>query len=366
MKKPLKIFLGVAGVLALVGICFACLSIYAKKEINKPKFELPEIGEEQSVSPLPETKEEAFDYVAKLYNGSVTADDVEISFHTDVHTTEGDKVTPFTDSDNAVLSRVLETAQGALGELYPKSENELVKSAKNIPRLDFTAADITEFTASKGREDENGEIVDEGNYYITLTVNPERLDKKAMLDGEIRKSVEKELSSALKIKSLDIVPEGYAVSFTVSAYNDMLTHAEFKRNVKIKAEVDFTQEYKALDEETAQLEIPYETLQSVDLFHYGIHFTERQIAVQKNDMQALPLEVRVNAETTKDEYKLSFETSKDGILEIDPDGVVTVKGTQKEPITVKATLEYDGHTYTDELIVYATEMEVKTDEQNGN
>ena len=42
MKKPMKIFLGVLGVAALIGVCFACLTIYAKNEINKPKFEMPE------------------------------------------------------------------------------------------------------------------------------------------------------------------------------------------------------------------------------------------------------------------------------------------------------------------------------------
>ena len=61
MKKPMKIFLGVTGIIALFGICFACLSIYAKKEINKPKFELPEIIAEQPVSPLPASQDEAFD-----------------------------------------------------------------------------------------------------------------------------------------------------------------------------------------------------------------------------------------------------------------------------------------------------------------
>ena len=39
-----------------------------------------------------------------------------------------------------------------------------------------------------------------------------------------------------------------------------------------------------------------------------------------------------------------------------------VVSTQTEPVTVTAVLEYNGHTYTDKLDVYATELEVKTDE----
>ena len=45
---------------------------------------------------------------------------------------------------------------------------------------------------------------------------------------------------------------------------------------------------------------------------------------------------------------------------------MTVIGTQKEPVTVTTVLEYDGHTYTDKLIVYATELEVKTDEPENS
>ena len=79
-------------------------------------------------------------------------------------------------------------------------------------------------------------------------------------------------------------------------------------------------------------------------------------------MQAVPLEVRVNGETTQDDYKLTFDVSKDGILDIDEDGVMTVIGTNEKPVTVTAVLEYAGHTYEDTLIVYATELEVSADE----
>ncbi len=362
----MKILLGILGIAALLGICFACLSIYAKREINKPKFELPEITAEQAVTPLPKTKDEAFDFVYGLYEKTVKADDVEISSHTDVHLTEGEKVTPFSDADNAVVSRILENAQGALASKYPVNESVPVLKAEYVPSLGFTKADVTDFTATKGYEDENGELIDDGNYYITLTVNPKSIDTKSMLNGDIRKNIEKELSDVLKISSLDIKPNSFTASFRIRYYNNWLEWTELKRNVSLKAAVDFTDDYKPLSGDTAELEIPYETVESIDLFNYGIHFTERQMAVENKDMKALPLEVRVNAETTKDDYKMTYTVSEDGILDIDEDGVMTVVGTKEEPVTVTATLEYDGHTYTDKLIVYATELEVKTDEPNGN
>lgn len=363
MKKSKKIILGVLGVLALVGICFACLSVYAKKEINKPRFELPETVAVVPPSELPNDKDGAYDYVSEIFEKTVSANDVEITRHTEVRLTEGEIKTPFSEDDNKVLSRVLEKSQDALGELYPADENAPMAQVKDKPALGFTKADVSDFTAELGYTDENGEYVDDGIYYITLTVNPACVNKNALLESEVRKNIEKELSPVLSVSSLDIVPDGFTLSFKFSNYNDMLTYAEIKHHYTVKAAVDFTEDYKAVSDKTAEVEIPYETTEKIDFFNYGIHFTERQIAIQKKDVEALPLEVRVNSETTKDDYKLTFDISKDGILEIDTDGVMTANGAQEEPVYVTAKLEYNGHTYTDTLIVYATELEVKTDEQ---
>ncbi len=166
----------------------------------------------------------------------------------------------------------------------------------------------------------------------------------------------------LSVASLDIAPESITAKFKIRYADDSLEWAEIKQNVTIKADVDFTADYKALSAETAKLEIPFEKTESFDLFHYGLRFAERQLALQTGRTLSLPLDVRVNSETTKENYTLSFDVSDDGILEIDSTGVMNVVGAKDTPVTVTATLEYDGHTYTDKLIVYATELEVKTDE----
>ncbi len=362
----MKAFLGVAGVLALFGICFACLSIYAKKEINKPKFELPELMEVQPLSELPATKEAAYDYTYSLFDGCMKADDIELSRHTDVHLTEGEIVTPFAERDNNTLSRILEKSQGELNGFYPADENVPMTKVDNKPTLDFTKADVTAFTAEKGYTDEFGETVDDGYYYVTLEINPSCINKETMLGSEVRNSIEKKLSPMLSVASLDITQSAYTASFKIDYKSNSLINVEIKRSVTVKAQVDFSEAYDSVSKDTVQLEIPFETVQIIDLFHYGLNFTERQIAVQKNDMKALPLDVRVNSETTKDEYSISFDVSSDGILDIDEDGVMTVIGTREEPVSVTAILEYDGHTYKDSLTVYATEMEVKTDEPQNN
>lgn len=363
MKKSGKFFFGVFGILALVGICFLCLSIYAEKEINKPKFELPE-GPPRQLRELPADKDEAFDYVSELYNSIISADDAEATRHTEI-STKGEKKTYLSAADSEVLSRVLERSQGNIGSLYPKCENVLVSELNDLPALCFTKADVVDFTASQGQTDENGNTVDDDCYFITLTLNPDCVDKDAILYSDQRKEIEKELSSVLRVTSLDITVKGYTARFKINRFDDYIVHAELRRSLTIKAAVDFKDDFKSLCSDTAQFEIPYEAADVLDFLRYGIRFTDDQIAVRKNDMKALPLEVRVNSQTEKSDYTLEFDVSKDGILKIDDDGVMTVLSAQTDPLTVTATLNYDGHVYTDVLTVYATELEVKTDEQTG-
>ena len=362
MKRPMKIFLGILGVATLVGICFGCLAIYAKKEINKPRFEMPEAVEIKAKSPLPETKEEAFDYVYKLFSSCLSSDDIELSEHTYINLTNGERASELSDEDNSVLSRVLEQAQGKLTGLYEPTENVLVSNLKKIPSIGFNKADVENFTAEKDVTNENGETVDDGYYYITLTVKPDSVDAGNMLDSEIEKSVLKELEPMLKVSSHDAVLDSFTAFFKIKYSDDSLEYVELKQNLTVKASVDFTDGYKSVSDKTSKFEIPVEKKICIDFFHYGLNFSERQIAVQKGDTAALPLDVRVNSETIKENYSLSFKISDDKILSIDADGVMEAVGSSEKPVTVTAVLDYDGHTYTDELTVYVTELEVKTDE----
>ena len=42
MSKKKSIVLVALAIILLLGICFATLAVYAKKELNKPKFKMPE------------------------------------------------------------------------------------------------------------------------------------------------------------------------------------------------------------------------------------------------------------------------------------------------------------------------------------
>ena len=116
------------------------------------------------------------------------------------------------------------------------------------------------------------------------------------------------------------------------------------------------------------IELPYKTAQHISFKWYGCRFNQRSMVVNPSDMKALPADVRVNSEATKDDFKLTFTPSDKNAVSIDADGVMTVSKNAvevlknpDEPVTITMTLEYEGKTYSDELTVYITELEVETD-----
>ena len=65
-----------------------------------------------------------------------------------------------------------------------------------------------------------------------------------------------------------------------------------------------------------------------------------------------------------EDFTVTYAVSDPEALEVDADGTLTVLkvhgASATEGVTVTATLEYDGKTYTDDMIVYVTELEKAT------
>lgn len=353
LKKSVKALLIALSVIAFIGICFISVTVYVKHEMSKPVFEFPEIIEEKAVCELPESKEAAFELIKTAYGNALNADNVEVSFKTDVGF-DGEITSPFSDADNAVLSRAYSQAADNFSELYAKCENVIITEAQNVPEIYFTKEDITDFTAEYGKTNDYGELEDEELYYITLSIKPEAVDADS--DSEIYKKILETASVFGKVTGCEVKVKEAAADFTVNRYSGNIMSAKFRQKMLIKA---------SAETDNAAMEIPYETVTKLDFLHYGIHFTDRQIVVKPKDMKALPLEVWINGDATGDEYELNFNVSKDGMVKIDKDGVMTVLAASEEPFKITAELIYGGETYTDELVMYSTEKEVKTDERDA-
>ena len=349
----------------LLGICFGSVALYARNEINKPKFRLPEEEPVASASALPEDKESVAAYTSALFNKIWKADDVEASWHTDVNL-GGDWTTPFDGPDQDLILYVRDRAGGQIADLYPRVDSEI----GNTSLLTFSVQpeEIVDFTATQGKVDEAGEPYDTDYYYIDISLDTASLAEEAARwqELDVYQAVAEKLSSAMTITDIEALPQEARISYKIDRVTDQVLNVDYTRRYQVKATVELTDDYAGLLKDgakTAAIELPYEATERVSFRHYGARFTQRSMAVKNGDMKALPADVKVNAAATKDDYTLTFTESDPAVISIDEDGVLSVIKAAEEPVTVTMTLEYDGHTYTDTMTVYVTELEVETNAQ---
>lgn len=358
MNKKMKGFLIGLIAVVLLGICFTCVSFYAKNEMTKERFHLPEVDELPNATELPEGKDAILAYAMKVYNEAMAADDAELSAHTDIAIDGDYSEAELNKADAEIIEFVKGGAVGQIAALYPSCSGVRMDEAETHPLFEIDAGVLTEATATRGRTEESGEIKDDGYYFITLKLDPESLDLNGIENEEVYKSIVKTLSPALTVDKADVKVEAYEYSLKVDRLNDKLAELNMTKVYKIDSVATFIGDYASMG--TQKLGWRYTETERNSLKWYGVRFYEQQIAANKGDMKSLPIDVYVNPGAAQDEFELSYTFSHDSVIEVDSDSVMLVKDVCDDPVTITATLKYDGHVYTDSLTVYLTEMEVAT------
>jgi hypothetical protein len=371
MSKPKrnvkKIVLISLLVVVLLGACFTFVGLYAKREMTKPKFTPPD-STLPSARELPTDKDGVLAYVKELYTAAAGSNDVEMNWHTDIKLNNfGEDVSaPLSDADLEIFKFIREHADedGLIRSMYPKADNVRQAANEGAYAFDVTADQITGFTAERGRHNDNGDIVDDDYYYVTFELDPAVTDTAAIPESDTYKRFTEALGAAFSVSDPAFEATGVRMNVKIARAFDELVSVEITRAYKATAKLTTTPAYAALAPEgTFEVTFPYESTEKIGFKYYGAHFTQSSIATTPGDMKALPARVNVNSAATEDDYTLTFDVSDDGILKIDEDGVMTVLSADKETVMIKMTLEYEGKTYTDELLVYITELEVAT--ENG-
>ena len=372
MSKKKSIILIVLAVVLLIGICFATLTVYAKKELHKPKFKMPEEQPVASATIIPEDINGLCAYVNSLYENALNADNAEGSWHTDINL-EGDIVTPFASPDQSVLAYIKDNAAGEIAGLYPNESEIKMSEAQDAPVIRINPADVSDFTAEQGHTDDEGNVSDDGFYFINFEIKPESVDTDSLKDSSIYLDAVKKFDGVADIVESKFDCESVSYSFRIDRVTDQILNIDVYKNYIIKSSVQLHPEFKDLlpveqDSLTAYIELPYKTAERVSFKWYGCNFTQRAMVVKPDDMKSLPADVRVNSKATKDDYKLTFTPSDKQAVSIDADGVLTVSKNALEVlvapdeiITINMRLEYEGKTYTDDLKIYITELEVESD-----
>lgn len=385
-KKGKRVLIALV-IVALLGCCFTAVGLYARNELSKPKFTAPgpktvsarEYPKIESVRDLSDDesktetadKSAVFDYIRELYEHAVSADDVETSWHTDVKLKDYSEPmkTPFAEADEKVIAYILKQAGDQLkNSVYPKEDKVLKSSEKGVFRFDLTEAQIKSFTAEQGRFNDRSEYVDDEYYYITFEIDPSWIDTDAIPDSETFAKFKEVLAPAFILNDAKFETRNVKISCKVARLYDELVSLDITRSYWVKASITLQDAYSSLlsDVSTSAIdvELPYESTEKIEFFYYGAHFTQKWIAVQPGDWQAIPARVQVHENELPENFTMTYTVSDPNVMSIDADGVMRVekKGVEDEEVTVRMTLEYCGHIYSDELLVYITTMEVTTDE----
>ncbi|MBQ6421389.1 MAG: hypothetical protein IJK02_09980 [Clostridia bacterium] len=403
MKKPMnkvtkRILIALLAIV-LLGSCFTFVGLYAHNELTKPRFKL-ENAKLEPVHPLTVTETstvtndtgrnerkteyisdaekqkllpDTFNYVADLYKKAVAADNVETSWHTDAKLKDYSEApsTPFPEKDVEIMQYILEHAdendKNRVKSLYPQADKVLSADKKGVYAFDLTLEDVTDISVRRGSYNDKNEYENDEYYFVDLTVDPSYIDASSIPGSEVYRHFEEAFASALTADKVSFEVTGVKFAFKIDHRFNELASLEITRSYRVTADVTLTDSFAALQADgsgKAHVELPYEATEKIGFRYYGAYFTANCVAETKGDMQALPARVNVKDEEAKENFSLTFEASDPSVVKIDEDGVMTVLECTDDPVTVTMTLTYKGHTYTDDLTVFITELEVETSDGN--
>ena len=371
MKKGTKIVLAVLIVAVLLAACFASVALYAKREFEKEKSWLPPklYPQHASVTELPEDLHSAYEYVTRLWNEAVSADNAEASWNTEVDL-GGELTLPFGDTDNALIDMIRGGAKDAVQALYPTASGvkHTDEKAGELPQVTLKESDILEYPYNAENVfNRKGEYKSD-TYEIVFKLDPAFENTEEIRHGAVYEGVCEILKSAVTVNNADLDTQAVEMRFYVDRLADRLTRVEISRSYKITADVTLTEDYAALSqngEKDAQVKLPYKATEKISFMWYGLRFTEDYLEQRPDDITTLPLDIHVNAAAVQGEdFTVDYEISDPETMEIDKECVMTVKKTNDvsatEGVKIKATLTYEGRTYSDEITIYITKLEKTT------
>ncbi|MCQ2475332.1 MAG: hypothetical protein MJ173_05430 [Clostridia bacterium] len=362
MKKPLskkaKGLLLALGILALLGACIICVSAYAKKVMNEPKFEIPEAEPLASATAIPDSDAEKLLYVEKLFAGSFGSVN-NVSKKTEFSISDESIVSSAKDSDLAVIRYAKGQILNDVGETYESFEK---KEGSEISAPSFLCnSGINECTFEQGQTGDDGEIKDENYYFFDFDLSPVAAGKSDVFnlgsDKKIPEFLSGKLSEMCTINDFKSELISCAVNGKADRVYDQLRQISFGRTYLAEAEIEFTGEYSALGKINIQFEIGI--IDKYDFTWYGARFTEKAVYMNPGDEKTLPAAASVAEGTEQSEFTLSFVSSDESVASVSEDGIVTAVKSSDKPVEITMTLEYKGFTFTDKCLVTVTDLEVK-------
>lgn len=372
MKKKTKVLIGILIAAVLLSVCFFCVGLYAKNEFEKEKSWLPlkPLPQKASVTELPDNVHDAYEYVMRLYEEALHSDTAEGSWHTEVNLS-GDYTTPFKEVDNAFFGRILGGAAGAIQGLYPNVSGVKMteEAAEGLPEINLEESDIIGYNYDPDDLfNRKGEYLSD-TYEIVFQIDPAFENADVIRNGSVYNGICDMLKDAMTVNDVDLDVQSVEMRFRIDRLTDQLQSADVFRSYKVKADVTLTDDYAPLLGDDGQRDVtvtfPYQATEKVSFMWYGLRFLVDYLEQKPDDIITLPLDIHVNdARVQGEDFTVTYTISDPAALEVDQEGTMTVLKehgvSATEGVTLTATLDYEGKTYTDDMIVYVTKLDKAT------
>lgn len=369
MSKKKKALLIAAGLVLLIAICSVSLYFYAKNEINKPKFIVPENKKSAAVE-IPNDSPGIMSYVEELYNKSFT-DEVTVSKSVNLNIPDDSIVSQLSESDNKIAVMVKNQYLNYLHSLYKEFENIPGDKVENIRPLDFEVGDLEgNASMTEGKTDDKGNVSDENYYFFDVPVKgidyPVFNDKSSGRyktfaieeNKHVYDDLQKEIKNLGEVYSdhFEVISGG--VSGKIDKFRNKLLNISISHTYKCCFTFQFDNEFITLG--CVDFELTYTVTENYTFNWYGAYFTDEYVYINEGDEKALPLNISVG----EGKYKLVLKSSDDKKVTVNDEGLIdAVAVTDKDkPVVIDMSFEYNGYKYSGKCYVTVTDLEISETE----
>ena len=157
--------------------------------------------------------------------------------------------------------------------------------------------------------------------------------------------VKQKLLPVYRISDIKLVRCEPSIAVTANRLNDRLSSVTYKRVYKTEAVILFGSELESLGERRTSFDFISTTC--YDFTWAGITLSDSVVWLEKGKTEVL------EAFRTADELlEVTWSSSDESVVSVDSEGYIKGHKTSKDPVTVTASFEYLGKTYTADCLVY--------------
>lgn len=368
MSKVKKSLLIVLCSVFLVSLCVISLYLYAKKEINKEKFIVPE--ENMAVNAeLKTAPSDILSYTQGLYTAAFT-DETTVTKTVSIDIPdESIKTNNLSDDDYKILLFAKSQYIDFIKSKYTEYENIGGDKIKDIRPYDFEAGDISgKCIMTEGITDDNGNVSDVDFYCFNAEVSGleypiynKELTKQyqTFAIGEnihILDDFKNEISDMGEVIDENIEITSGSVSGKIDKYRNQLVSFSISHTYTCYFTFQFENEYERLD--AVEFCFNYIVTENYGFNWYGAYLTSGFMYMNPGDETAIPLDVNIG----EGDYKIVFSSSDESKVTVSDDGLVSAVSDTDKPVEIKYSLKYKGYDYTGSCFVTVTSLTISETE----